>query len=240
MAISVSHLSQSRCSDLGRREVTDAKGAKAEEQQQPELGKDYPIRVQMIPQKEALLDKVTKQVPLFISVLALASSIWSAVETRQHDMLSVRPSVRFHREGNAVAKEVGLYIENDGLGPASVRDARAYIDGKRLKTLEDISSHTIDNYKRVTPSWNFSQYDFTVKNGDKYPIFFTTPENVNSIDEFRDLIQKRIFIIARSCSFYEECNYFRSTVDDDLCEAEEKKIVESANHQRHRPARHHQ
>jgi hypothetical protein len=204
--------------------VMESRDTKAEEQINRELGEDYAIRVQLIQQKKTPYERMSQHVPLFISVLALGLSIWSAAESRRHDRLSVQPSTRFWREGDARAKAVGLYIENSGLGPAIISDLRIYLDGNPITNLDDISNATATNYKDVTPSWTFLPFAFTIKSGDRIAIFATPPDNVESMSEFRYLTDKRLFLVAKPCSFYQQCTIFCSTKDDPQCEEEEKKI----------------
>jgi hypothetical protein len=55
--------------------------------------------------------KLSAYVPIFISVLALASSIYSAMETRNHNRLSEAPFTQFHiRNVFGARDEVGLYF----------------------------------------------------------------------------------------------------------------------------------
>jgi hypothetical protein len=187
--------------------------------------RDYPIRIEVVTPAKPLYEKITQHVPLFISILALALSIWSAVESRKHSRLSVRPEVSFFRDFKPTSKEVGLYIDNTGLGPAIIRDTRVYFDGKRILNLDDIGRATPSYYTASGPAWNFSQFAFTIKSGQRYEFLFHTSRKLRSIDDFKKLIYTRLFVIGTACSFYEECGPFCSTVDDDQCEAEERKIV---------------
>jgi hypothetical protein len=205
--------------------MTKPDSTQTKRDQTSKLRRDHPIRVEIIPQQKGPYEKLTQHIPLFISILALALSIWSAFESRRHDRLSVRPDIRFHRETNSGGKEVGLYIMNDGLGPAIIRNMRTYLDGKLISDVDEIAAQTVTNYKRTTPGWHYSKFDFTIKTAETFALLFTDPENVQSMGAFSELIRRRVFVIAKACSFYDECRVFCSTVDDDQCEIEERKVA---------------
>lgn len=169
---------------------------------------------------------IAQYVPIFISVLALASSIFSAYETRRHNRLSAMPFVQFYRAGDALGNEVGLYIDNTGLGPAVIKDMRMYLDGTRIKTYDDISSATLDLFKATSPSWEHDGlFDFVIPPTNRAKLYFTTPSNVVDMTAFRDLLRRRIFVIVRACSIYSDCTFVCSTVDDPYCAAEEHRLA---------------
>jgi hypothetical protein len=174
-------------------------------------------------EKKNFIEKLSNYVPLFISVLALATAIWSAMQTRMHNQLSVRPDVRFLLELARGADDVGLGIENNGLGPAILGEMRIYLDGRKLGTFDEISTIMPTIWKEKTPFWRVVRYGITIKPGNSIKIYWTKPDNIQDWDAFDALISNRLFVIARSCSMYDECEDICSTVSNDDCRAEEAK-----------------
>ena len=70
--------------------------------------------------KDNRLRKYAEVATIFIAVLALTVSIWDRIETRKHNRLSVVPHLDIVRRYSGLG-EKGLYIENNGLGPAIIR-----------------------------------------------------------------------------------------------------------------------
>jgi hypothetical protein len=81
-------------------------------------------------------EKIPTYAAIFVSVLALATSIWSANETRQHDRLSVQPHLHYWRDMQS--PYVGLTLINEGLGPAHILEARVYFEGKQVNNWETV------------------------------------------------------------------------------------------------------
>jgi hypothetical protein len=100
----------------------------------PTTAKEGAIRVSLIERDKSLAQRLTAYVPLFISVVALCLSLWSAYATRLHNRLTVRPfvSVGLDLVGPATDK-VGLSLRNDGFAMASLRNLQIYFDGVLLR-----------------------------------------------------------------------------------------------------------
>jgi hypothetical protein len=168
----------------------------------------------------------SKYAPIFISVIALATSIYSAMLTRSYDRLSARPFVQFYRETDIAAEEVGLNMLNDGLGPAVISDMRIHLDGKKVDDFDTVSSDNLDLFLDTTPSWEHEgPYDFIIRSGSKAKIYYTKTSNVSNTEGFRNLIRNRLFAIVYVCSKYDECGYKCSTVADDECRNVETRLA---------------
>ena len=70
-------------------------------------------------------------VALAVAVLALGVATWQGCQTREHNQLSVKPSL-VQDVTRSIASEgfVGLTISNKGVGPAFVKPLQIYVDGK--------------------------------------------------------------------------------------------------------------
>jgi len=71
-----------------------------------------------------------------IALIALCFSIDQGCETRQYYRLSTVPQIQFYAQLSTTEKDVGVYVDNVGLGPASIKSIIIGINGKYY----DISS----------------------------------------------------------------------------------------------------
>lgn len=65
---------------------------------------------------------------ILVAVAALSVSVWQGMELRRYYRLSTRPSLvmKIHQ----ASPKVGLWVLNNGLGPAELRSMDVYVDGK--------------------------------------------------------------------------------------------------------------
>ena len=172
---------------------------------------------------ESPAKRLASYVPIFISVLALVTSVWSAYATRQHNKLSVMPSTEFERElVGTKSGRAGFAIDNSGIGPAFVSKLAVYLDGKQLDHWKDIYPKLPS---RVETEWFWFRGSTTLKVGEKRPLYMLKylPSADNSwIDE---LLEKRLFLTVESCSIYGDCRLVCSDVEAEQCRAEKAKWV---------------
>ena len=76
----------------------------------------------------------TDYTALFVAVLALGLSVWSARETRIHDRLSVKPHIGISSEFDGTDEKNGIYLNINGAGPAVITDFNVFIGGTEVKT----------------------------------------------------------------------------------------------------------
>lgn len=69
---------------------------------------------------------------IFIAVLALVVSVWSAYETRKHNRLSVKPSISISGVFTDDQDESGILVSNNGSGPAFLQKFDVYIESKKM------------------------------------------------------------------------------------------------------------
>ena len=68
------------------------------------------VLVELVPQSKSVLQRVSGVTPIFLSILAITLSIWSSVETRRHNRLSVKPDVNFLRVAvGTPGRDVGVF-----------------------------------------------------------------------------------------------------------------------------------
>jgi hypothetical protein len=170
------------------------------------------------------ISKASPYVPIFISVLALCSSIYSALETRIHDRLSAAPFTSFLYRVDEGADEVGLYYQNTGLGPAVVSSMRVYFDGKRINDFRNVVDSTRILYLGSAPIWDYDisyDFDFMIPPNVDKKIFYIKPSSLRTVRGFEKMLKSRLFVIVYTCSMYGDCEYNCSTVGDEECRAVE-------------------
>ena len=81
-------------------------------------------------------EKVTALCSMLVALCALLISIWEGYSMQQHNQLSLRP----YLETELNTSDDGqweLFINNNGLGPAEVKDVQYFVDGKSYVTRDD-------------------------------------------------------------------------------------------------------
>ena len=71
-------------------------------------------------------------VSLFIAILALGISVWSAHQTRVHNRLSVTPRLRISHRFRGASDGYGVRVVNSGLGPAVLTGISLLLDDKQV------------------------------------------------------------------------------------------------------------
>jgi len=71
---------------------------------------------------------------LVVALCALALTIWQGISARQHNIISVKPKLKFSAITGTVSWELTLH--NLGLGPAYIQEMKWHIDGKSVGPIE--------------------------------------------------------------------------------------------------------
>ena len=101
---------------------------------------------------------------IFIAVLALFISVWSTYETRKHNRLSLKPHLSITSEFTSRESQNGVYLYNNGHGPALIKTFSVYIGENELNTSSPASF-----YNAIRKQLNFQKLAISVavpKNGD--------------------------------------------------------------------------
>ena len=73
-------------------------------------------------EKNPKASTVTAIASVTIALAAVFLSVWQGAETRQHNRLSVTPKLVLTKDMRQEAGSIGIFIANEGLGPAIIRD----------------------------------------------------------------------------------------------------------------------
>ena len=172
-------------------------------------------------------EKLLQYSAVFISVTALAISIWSAIQTRTHDRLSLRPGVNYYWHTSIADPEgVGIFLENSGSGPAQISGTKIYLDLKMVSEWQQITDLTRDFYNKGSePSWTKLKQGYILGSGRKIPLYYVKQDKINDWDGFVELIRNRVFAISEVCSMYADCYYVCSNADDQYCSEKEAAMM---------------
>jgi hypothetical protein len=159
---------------------------------------------QIVEIKKSIIGHLADYSSFVISICALALSIYSAWESREHDKISVQPRLEFSLVANQNLPEVGIYIENNGLGPAFLADMRIYLDGRRVGGWNDLANtveaETNSPFKQAGLAATRDVANKTIKSGETDDLL-TTPGS-NATDGFSHLLTDRLFVIVDYLSVY--------------------------------------
>jgi hypothetical protein len=171
--------------------------------QQPDDDHAPPSR-QLVEIKKSIIGHLADYSSFVISICALALSIYSAWESREHDKISVQPRLEFSMVANQNMPEVGIYIENTGLGPAFVADMRIYLDGRRTGGWNDLANtaqaEANSPFKQTGLASTRDVATKTIKSGETDDLL-TTPGS-NATDDFSHLLTDRLFVVVDYSSVY--------------------------------------
>ncbi|KEK28985.1 hypothetical protein K5M76_20875 [Shewanella xiamenensis] len=92
---------------------------------------------------------------MFVAILALGTTIWQAKVTQTHNKLTVRPYLSCHVLVSTHQDSAGVYINNDGIGPAIIKAVSFEKNGIVL-SLDDF------DYKEIFPQLNFGHFHFNI------------------------------------------------------------------------------
>ena len=81
-----------------------------------------------------------------IALMALFVSIWQSIETREHNKNSLKPYLTAAPLLNGIKGENGVYIINDGVGPAYIKSAHLTVEGQEFDLSRNIWP---DVYKHI-------------------------------------------------------------------------------------------
>lgn len=167
-----------------------------------------PIRVRIVSKRKNMVARVSVYAPIFISVLALVATFWQACETREHDELSLTPSVRYLEESRPTSPKVRVFLVNKGIGPAILSQQAVFIDNQSVELI-----HPFDKLRQkidqsfpglfcAPPEWEGLGDGSMIGPGETIPLFSTTVDNITDIAAFRKLIEARLTIRIHAKSVY--------------------------------------
>ncbi len=145
-----------------------------------------------------------------VALAALIVSIWQGYLAYQQNLFSVRPLLVIDADFVDNAKKPGLFIENRGLGPATIVSTRVIADTK------DLGAMTLENWRtfrrayglQETVRMNVAILDkgFVIATKQKkFLITLKEGEARTLMPEIIDALIHKLKIEICHCSLYDEC-----------------------------------
>lgn len=148
---------------------------------------------------------------MFISLCALAATIYEANLERENQLLSVWPRLQV---GWVTGEQYQIKVENKGLGPALIKSSEITFDGKPVTDWGDILEQLKINSSLTTRSIYGS-----ILSADEEAILFSVEEIEPS--RILETENNRIGLEICYCSVYEDCwkvNRAAPAVEVEVCE----------------------
>lgn len=150
-------------------------------------------------------------VSLLVAVVTAVALIWNGYISREHYRRIVKPMVIPHITSSPLDEKWGIFLKNEGSGPATVSYDSVTLDG-RTSSIPNVLSQ-MKNEGVVSPTPNVSMLDLNLKSyfkeGTKNTILAFDPESVepSALKKFHDFVHCRINVCYQWCSVYDECEY---------------------------------
>jgi hypothetical protein len=150
---------------------------------------------------------------LFVALLALILSIWTAWAEREHKRLSVRPHITpefFYDE-----KMIGWRFRSEGLGPALIKVFEVYIDDRPQKSWEMFA---LPELGTVNHYFSNLYADEIIRAQLPFVVFAVKDSKSRAVVE---RAERRVRLELCYCSLYDECwrvTSFAGSRKNDSCE----------------------
>jgi len=147
-----------------------------------------------------------------IAVFALVVSVWQGCQMREHNRLSVRPSLDVTSDFSSSDGFIGFSIENRGAGLARVQGVWLEIDGRvidhSVKNGWPVAISDLGLDKSVLSHRSYYAGD-TIAAGKRLPYFGIFPKRVTpqARAELKSRISPLVIHICY-CSIYDECEHY--------------------------------
>jgi hypothetical protein len=150
-------------------------------------------------------DRILSVSAIVIALTSVAVSIWEGHETRLHNRLSVRPRIGIN--GDVENTTFGLVLENNGLGPAVVRDYVLLLDGKPFEKKGfgglDVLLDSLGLGGRLAAKGPIGPGS-TVPAGGRENLFYLKREPSDDLMAVISEMEKRLRVQVRYASMYGE------------------------------------
>jgi len=128
---------------------------------------------------------------IFVACVAVGISIWQGFETRRHNKLSVKPYLVIRTSTSKSGLSMGVWVENDGLGPALIKDFIVYFDGQPTRIDNREAAEKVYRpaqiYEKGIKFWSPMKSTVLKRDGRtdviSYPKAIWTPEGIEMFAE---------------------------------------------------------
>jgi hypothetical protein len=156
-------------------------------------------------------DTVTAACSVVIAVCALVVTSWQTAVTREHNRLSVLPSLNIYYRDESEDGEIGWVVENTGLGPAIIGKSVIWVDDAPIEGgisykawVEAVKQIGIPRKDVVVSGLAYKE---VVQHGSQFPLLALKDdmENEQNRKQYISALWSRVHLEVCFCSFYGEC-----------------------------------
>jgi len=152
-------------------------------------------RLHELSESNNLADYVSLYVPILIAVCAVGLTLWQGYQTRIHNRLSVRPDLVQLRSVRPYQEGIGIYIENNGLGPGTIVKLTLYFDDTPtpINHRDDMHKFSVSSgLIKFKPNLGFPQSGYSVRSAENFKLIEIDPDTIRqqNIDNSGQLNQQ--------------------------------------------------
>jgi hypothetical protein len=143
---------------------------------------------------------------LLVALCALGVSIFNSYLVRKHNRLSVEPYLGFSVSYGTETTPIGLYLANNGVGPAILKELKISLDGQPFRTSTGHPWNMVwmdAGYNKPTVAYSFPEAGIAIRVGEIFSLVTvdTRYETQTERAEFHAAL-KRVDIEVRYESVY--------------------------------------
>ena len=153
----------------------------------------------------------TSRAGLVVAVLTALILVWEGWENRSHNRLSATQMVLPDVSSSRTSLPLGIYLKNEGLGPATVDFKGVTLDGRPVGSLHVVVEQM--KHEEVfkpghDPGVGSLKQGTYIGVGSRKTLLAIAPDSVNAgaWPKLRGFLQRRIVVHYEACSVYGECD----------------------------------
>ena len=146
---------------------------------------------------------------LAVSVITASTVIEQGRETREHYRKTVTPLVLPHVTTNPVDETWGIFLDNEGIGPARIDFRTVTLDGKVVTLPDIVTRMSEEGVIGPGTKWALAslEHGSFLRVGGRKMILEVDPKSLDTPaqEAFRGFVRDRIDVRYEWCSLYEGC-----------------------------------
>ncbi len=146
---------------------------------------------------------------LVVSVAAVSVVAWEGCESRQHNRLSATQMVLAEVTSSHTSETWGIYLKNEGIGPAIVDFGVVTLDGRGTNLRAIVAKMKEEGVLKADADVSVASLraGTYIGVGNKKPILEVAPDAVSGrgLRKFVEFLRWRIEVPYEACSVYGDC-----------------------------------
>ena len=159
---------------------------------------------------------------LTVSVVSIVFTAFQASETRDNNRIAVMPRLLVSRFGIA-RDSIGVFIENDGTGPAVIKAVDLYFRDQKQRSIGDLRGSITTALKMRTAQLPYVEVEneYFYRAGQRVDVLSEGVNKNTLTDEQRSSVWRTldddVNIAVEYCSVYDECRHACLHQNDPRC-----------------------